>query len=486
MAQKAPWLYQQVASALLESAASGVYQPGDRLPSVRRLCEQYEISLATAVQAYAWLQSQGHVEARPKRGYFLTAGESGPGEPATSRPAEQATPVNVAQLAMSLVHEARQSGLVKLGAAVPDASMQPLGPLSRALAGVSRRHYRAPSSYEDASGNALLRKQIARDMRELGCPCRPEDIIVTNGCLEALGLALASTTSRGDSVAIESPTYFGILQAIESLGLRAVEIPTHPRDGIDIDALAQALVRQPIRACVLQPTFHNPLGATIAEENRRHLAHVLGAAEVALIEDDVYGPLSYSRRRPRPVKVWDEQGGIIYCSSFSKTVAPGLRIGWMLPGRWFETVRYRKFLDNISTAIHPQLALAELLARGSLERNHRRVATRYQQRMAQLREWIARYFPAGTRATNPDGGFVLWVELPGNVDSLALYQQAMQQGIAITPGILFSAQAQYTHHIRLSCGAVEGETARRAISQLGRMATEMCDIPAHKKNRHSR
>ncbi len=480
MAGKSPWRYQQVAQALLDAAERGLYRPGDRLPSVRRLCEQHGVSLATAVQAYDWLQRQGRVEARPKRGHFLCAGATVPREPATSRPPAAPVPVNVAQMAMALVDEARRPGLVKLGAAVPGADMQPLGPLSRALAGVAGRHYRAPAAYEEAGGNPRLRHEIARHMGELGWRGGADEVLITNGCLEALGLALAVVTQPGDTVAIESPTYFGILQSIEARGLRAVEIPTHPRDGIDPDALAECLARHRPAACILQPSFHNPLGATLPEARRRQVSALLAEAGVPLIEDDVYGPLSFSRHRPRPLAASDETGNVIYCSSFSKSVAPGLRLGWMLPGRWREAVRYRKFLANISTAVHPQLALAELMARGSLARNHRRVTPVYQQRMAQLRDWVGRYFPAGTRATNPEGGFLLWLELPRGIDSLELYRRAMQAGIAITPGVLFSARGQYDHHVRLSCGVVEGEPARQAIQRLGALAA---DLEA-KKNRH--
>jgi len=284
--------------------------------------------------------------------------------------------------------------------------------------------------------------------------------------LEALSLGLRAVATRGDSIAIESPTYFGVLPVIEALGLRALELPTHVMLGIDISALENAIQKKNLKACVLMPSFANPTGSLMPEENRRAVVDLLTHHRIPLIEDDVYGILSYTRPRPKALKSYDSQQTVMYCSSFSKTVAPGLRIGWILPGRLKEKISYLKFLDNISTAIHPQMALAELLAKGSYRRNIRHAATVYRHRMARLREWVSRYFPEGTRMSDPQGGFLLWVELPEKIDSFKLYHAAMDHKIAITPGILFSVQSQYTNHIRLSCGAVEDDVVERSIKKL--------------------
>lgn len=467
------YLYQRVANELSQAIQKGIYGVGDRLPSLRHISHRYAVSLATAVQAYEFMTDKGLIEARPKRGYFVKTCLTPVKEPEPSKPALRPTKVNVAQLAMSLINESRQPGLVKLGAAVPGIDVLPLGVLSRSMAGVARRKYQATGMYEDAQGNLDLRSQIARMMQEAGCGCHPDEVIITNGCLEALGLALRVVVKPGDTIAIESPTYFGILQTIESLGLKALEIPTHPRDGIDLDSLRKAIIRQSVKACVLVPTYNNPLGSSMPEKNRKQLVQLLAKHEIPLIEDDEYGFLSYATQRPKALKSFDKKDGVIYCSSFSKTVSPGLRLGWMLAGQYTEQIKYKKFLDNISTAIHPQLAMTEFLARGSFQRNVRKAALIYQRRMEQLRYWISEAFPEGTRISNPEGGFLLWVELPKTIDGFELYNAAMQKRIAITPGILFTAQTQYKHHIRLSCGAVEGEEARQSIRQLGTLAHDM-------------
>ncbi len=461
------YLYEQLAGDLAALILQGNYGVAERLPSLRQVSEQYGVSLATAVQAYRRLEQQGLIEARPKTGYFVLPLPLRSAAPEISRPSLVPTRVNVGQMAMSLVHESRQAGLVKLGAAVPGPEMQPLGVLSRTMAGVARRYYQAASGYESAQGHAALRKQIAHLMRDAGVRVHPDEIIITNGCLEALHLALRAVAAPGDTIAIESPTYFGVLQVIENLGMQALELPTHARDGLEAGALQRAIRRRKVKACVLMPCFNNPLGSNMPEDNKQHIVKMLAEAGIPLIEDDMYGFLSHTLPRPKAAKAYDQSGNVLYCSSFSKTVAPGLRIGWIIAGNFLEQVKYQKFLDNISTAVHPQLTMAEFLARGSFRRHTRHVARIYRQRMEQLRRGVAEHFPAGTRMSAPTGGFLLWVELAKKHNSYDLYRRALEKRIAITPGMLFSAQKQYRHHLRLSCGAVEGEKARRSIRKLG-------------------
>lgn len=437
---------------------------------MRTISEQYDVSMATTIQAYQHLENSGLIWSRPKSGYFVSRWiNEQPEEPVISKPKLNPTEVSVAHLAMSLITESRQPGLIKLGAAVPEADLLPLASLSRTLAGVARRKHLASASYEDAQGNIDLRKQIVRLMRDSGVRCTVDDIIITNGCLEALGLALRVVAKSGDTIAIESPTYFGILQVIESLGMKALEISTHPNTGIEVSALKQAIAKRKIAACILMPTFNNPLASTMPKENIQQVVELLDKHDIPLIEDDIYGSLSYEPRRPKAAKAFDTTGNVLYCSSFSKTVAPGLRIGWMLAGKYKEKTRHQKFLENISTSIYPQLTLAEFLAKGGYRRCVRHSAQVYRKRMDQLRRWVSEAFPRGTRITSPKGGFVLWVELPKKYDAISLYRKAMDKKIAITPGILFSAQGQYKNHIRLSCGSVGGELAHKTINSLARL-----------------
>lgn len=461
------YLYQQVAQDMIELMQCGDYCVGDRLPSLREVCGLYGVSLATVVQAYQLLLEQGWVNVRNKSGYRVQAhGALEIAAPETSQPLFKSMKANVSELAMALVGEVGQAGLVNLGAAVPEAGLLPLASLARAMAGCARRHYLSVAAYADYTGYLPLRQQIVRLMREAGVRCHYDDIIITNGCLEALSLALRVVAKPGDSIAIESPTHFGVLQVLQALGLRALELPTHASFGIDLGALEKAVVKKKLKACVLMPSFANPTGSMMPTESRIRVVELLAKHKIPLIEDDVYGVLSYDNPRPKALKSYDTLQTVMFCSSFSKTVAPGLRIGWILPGIFKEKITYLKFLDNISTSTHPQMALAELLAKGSYRRNIRHAATVYSHRMARFREWVSRYFPPGTRISDPRGGFLLWVELPQQVDSFTLYQAAMNIKIAITPGILFSVQGQYTNHFRLSCGAVADDIAEQSIKKL--------------------
>jgi DNA-binding transcriptional MocR family regulator len=466
------YLYLQLAGDLRNAIKQGVYGINERMPSLRRVGLHYQVSLATAIQAYQLLEDEGLLMARPKSGYFVQAWNSAqPLEPETSNPPFRATNVNVGELALSLINESKSSKLIKLGAAVPGNDLLPLKVLARNMAGLVRRHWADVGNYESPRGVLPLRRQIARLMRQAGCQCTPDDIIVTNGCLEALTLALRTVTKPGDTVAIESPTYFGVLQVMESLGLKAFEVATHPSFGVDVNALEDAINKKNIRACILMPNNNNPLGSYMPEENKKHVVTLLQQANVTLIEDDVYGTLSYEHPRPKAAKAYDTTGNVILCSSFSKTIAPGYRIGWLFSRTFCERMEYHKFLANISTATLPQLAIAEFLARGSYSRSLQNSVAIYRQRMEQLRFWINEYFPSNIRMSQPKGGFVMWLELPKHVDCVALYRKAMEKRIAISPGILFCARGQYRHHIRLSCGAVEGETMRKAIKTLGVLMT---------------
>ncbi|HHM05090.1 MAG TPA: PLP-dependent aminotransferase family protein [Gammaproteobacteria bacterium] len=471
------FLYQRIARDMRQAIGSGVYPPGQRLPSVRQLARQYRVSLSTAILAYRNLEAAGWLEARPKSGHFARAAPRPPRapEPAPTASATAPRDVSVGALAMALVDETRAGELTRLGAAVPEADLLPLSALARHLAGTARRRWQAPASYEATRGNPLLRAQIARLMRDAGCNVLPEEVLVTNGCMEALSLALLAVARPGETVAVESPTYFGVLQVIEALGMRALEIATHPRTGIEPDALEQALAGHNIRACVLMPGFHNPLGACMPAAHKRRVVALLAARGVPLIEDDVYGALSFASPRPPAAKAFDEDANIIYCASFSKTIAPAYRIGWAVPGRHLERMVYLKFLRNLSTATPTQLALADFLADGGFQRHLRRAVPRYRQRLEQIYHAIDRHFPPGTRYTQPEGGFLLWLELPASVDSVQLHREALSDNIAVTPGLIFSPAGQYRHHLRLSVGACAGEILHRAVASLGRRARQAAD-----------
>jgi DNA-binding transcriptional MocR family regulator len=300
----------------------------------------------------------------------------------------------------------------------------------------------------------------------------PNEIVTTSGCLEAFGLCLRAICRPGDTVATESPTYFGVLQVMESLELRALEIPTHPRDGISLSALKFAIAHNPVRACLLMPNFHNPLGSLMPDDNKKELVQILAAQDIPLIEADDLGEIYFGGKRPTPAKAYDRKGLVMLCSSFSTVLSPGYRVGWVVPGKLKSTVEWLKFTTNIATSTLSQLSIARFLASGGFEHHLRTVRRVYSRNIAQMSQAVMRHFPEGTRVTRPNGGFVLWVQLPDYADSLRLYRQALQAGITLAPGHIFSATEQYHNFIRLNA-AFWSEAAEPAIQRLGEMIINM-------------
>ncbi len=465
------FLYRRLADELAALLRSGAIAAGARLPSLRTVADRHGVSIATAMQAYAELERGGLVEARERSGYFVRRPVCGPEcEPETSRPRAVAGEVAVARLALDILEEARRPGILNLGAALPAPELLPLRPLLREMGRVARENPEVAGRYEIPAGNPMLREEIARNLGGCGCRVAPSEIIVTNGCMEGLTLSLRALARSGDTIAIESPTFYGILQAIEALGMRALELPTHPRDGIDLDALETALKGQTIAAILLVPSFNNPLGSLMPLPNRQRLAGLVARYGVPLIEDDIYGDLGYQAPRLPAVKAFDRSGDVLLCSSFSKTLAPGYRIGYVAAGRHRERIEHLKLLGNIATAGLPQLSLARYLRSRRHEQVIHAAARTYRHRSAQLRRLILEHFPEGTRVTQPQGGFVLWVELPEHVDALRLHARALDQGISITPGVIFSPRGDYRHHLRMSSGQVAGEEMRQGVVRLGRLA----------------
>lgn len=464
------FLYQQVADDMREDIGQGTYTAGERLPSLRRMADQYAVSLATAIQAYQWLEDSGYIESRPKSGYFVLPQGCGKAcEPDVSRPRKSVSEVTVGDLALEIVAEARRPDLINLGAAIPGPELLPLKNLSRVYAGTVRQEIDLLGHYESPQGNSLLRKQIARRLRTSGVRVQPDEIIITNGCMEALIFSLRAVCKPGDTVAIESPSYYGMLQTAELLGLNVLELPTHPRDGVELDALQRALDKKMIDACMFMPSFNNPLGSSMSRKNRKQLVAMLAAANIPLLEDDIYGDLSYQSPRLPAAKSYDRNGGVLLCSSFSKTLAPGYRIGYVVPGKHFDAVLKSKFLGNIATAGTPQVALAEFLRKGSYERVIQKATNHYQQRTERMRQLVLQNFPEGTRVTQPQGGFVLWVELPEHISGIALHDYALTAGISVTPGVIFSPRGDYQHHIRMSASMITPDKMKKTIETLGKI-----------------
>ncbi len=468
-------LYEQVAERIHYLVEQGTLRPGDRVPSIRSLSKQLQVSINTVKEAYCLLEDRRLLDARPQSGYYVRARVPElPDQPVAVRAEVNISEVSLSRVYQEVMRDLHNPKLLQLGIAIPNPALLPIEKLNRMMAREMRRFGTQSVSYELPPGNLRLRKQIAQRLLLCGCTLSPDEIVITSGCVEAVVLSLRALCRPGDAVAVEAPVYFNFLQVIEDLGLRALEIPALPRGGISLEALEYALDQNPgqVKVCIVQSNFNNPLGGRMSDDDKRRLVDLLDHHAVPLIEDDIYGDLAHSDERPAVAKAYDRKGNVLLCSSFSKTLAPGYRVGWIAAGRFQEQVERGKMLINVAATSPTQLAIAAFLADGGYEHHLRSVRRVYARQTALMGDAIGRAFPDGTRVSRPQGGFVLWVEMPEPVDALKLYQRARMHGISIAPGQIFSVEGKYRNCIRLNA-AFWDACVEAAIATLGRLAGEL-------------
>jgi len=465
--------YQELAERLTDLIRHGTYPPGERIPSVRQMSQQQRLSISTVLQSYSLLESRGLIEARPQSGYYVSSriGQRLP-EPETSSPHADPSHVSLHELVMMLMQDSSNPNLVQLGAALPHLDALLLQKINRIMTNIIREKGIDAHEYQFPPGLEALRVQIAQRAVNAGCSLSPNDILITAGGIEAIDLCLHAVCRPGDIVAIESPSYFGTLQILEVHGLRALEIPTHPREGLSLDALKFAIEHNPIRAVMVIANFNNPLGSRMPDEKKKELVELLARHEIPLIENDVMGEMYFGEKRPMVCKAFDTKGLVMLLSCFSKDISPGLRIGWVASGRYRSEVEWLKFTLSPSSPTLSQMAIAEFLESGGYDQHLRRIRREYARNVSLMSDAVMRYFPEGTRLTRPSGGFVLWIQLPENVDSLKLYELALQNGITLAPGHVFSATYQFSNFIRLNAATFNYST-ERAIERLGGMIREL-------------
>lgn len=459
--------YEELAEAITLRIREGQLGPGEKLPSVRQACQNTHLSPSTVFQAYYLLESRGLIEARPRSGYYVCAqravqtGVQGP-----AAVAQGSTEVSVSELVFDVLRSTRNAEVVPLGSAFPSPTLFPLDKLARSGARAMRHLAPAALTAELTAGNDRLRHALRARYARHGITLNAEEPVITNGAMEALNLCLQAVTRPGDVVAVESPTFYAALQALERLHLRAVEVPTDPQFGMDPDGLAEVIARHRPAACWIMPSFQNPLGALMPTSRRQAIVERLAAEGVPIIEDDVYGELFHGATRPHPLKAFDRDGLVLHCSSFSKCLAPGYRIGWAAAGRHTSTVLRLKMMGSLGAPVPSQLALADYLEQGGLDSHLRRLRLQLAQHMGMMRRWVLRHFPPGTTVSDPQGGYFLWVELPAGTDTLRLHQRALEHGISLAPGPLFSADHRFRHALRLNAGHPDDGRVARAIETL--------------------
>ncbi len=466
-------LYMELADSLQQLIEQGTLRAGHRVPSVRRMSLQRSVSISTVLQAYTVLENRGYLEARPQSGYYVRPRlPSDTPVPRMARPMAKPSYVGVNDLTAEIMRYSADPNYVALGAACPAPSLFPTKKLARLLGSVARNDPAMIGRYALNWAYEPLTREIARRYLQAGATLSHDEVVVTVGCAEALNLSLRAVTKPGDTVAVETPAYFGILETIQSLNLRVLEIPTDAREGLCLKETREAFQRAEVKALFVMPSFQNPLGSCMPDAKKEKLYELLCEFDVPAIEDDIYGDIHFSERRPKPLKAWDREGRVLLCSSFGKTLAPSLRVGWCAPGRYLERVRRLKFTNTLGTPVVLQKTISDFLRDGGYDHHLRSIRRAYQNQLHLFSKSVLRYFPEGTRLSRPQGGFVLWVELPAPCDTLKLHGAALKKYINTAPGVLFSVKDRYRNCLRLNCGLPWTDQIEQAIRTLGELARQ--------------
>ncbi|WP_175873478.1 PLP-dependent aminotransferase family protein [Burkholderia sp. BCC0397] len=463
--------YAALAQTIADAIRRGDLAPGARIPTVRAACRAYRVSPSTVFRAYYALESEGLIVARARSGYFVANladkhvrfGHDPPRKPGAAQTGDD-------DALLRLLDSLKRDDIVPLGSAFASYSLFPMSSLWRYVASAARNMDRTKLLDGLPPGNEALRRQIALRYLNAGASLPLEEIVITTGATEALTLSLRVLTRPGDIVAIERPAFHAVLQAVQCLHLKAVEIPVDPRTGLDLDALAEALDTHPVRACWFMTSFHNPTGATLTDERKRALIDLLASRGVPLIENDVYGELQFGTAPTRPAKLYDDSGLVLHCGSFSKCLAPGFRIGWVAAGRFVQQIREAKGASAPAADVPAQMAISSYLRDGAYDRFLRKLRRNLAAHQAQMLSAVRAYFPADTEVFAPRGGYFLWIELPPHMDAMHLFGDAMEHGVSIAPGPIFSATGGFRRYLRLNYGRPWTPAVERALETLGTLA----------------
>lgn len=460
------FLYETIAADFSRQILNGLLLANDKLPSIRRICGMYLVSMSTALKAYDALESRGLIHSRPQSGYFVRPLRQVPALPNVSVPSARMGNEDPSVL-VSKVYKEVNSNQVMLSLGVPSKDYLPLHKLNKLVCKTVWQLEDHGSGYENIDGSANLRRQVARMSYNWGAQLREDEILPTAGCTAAMAHCLMALTEKGDTIAVESPVYFGILQLAKSLGLNVLELPTHPQTGIDLEALKKSLQNNSIKLCLLVTNFSNPMGSTMPVEHKKELVQLLAHYDIPLIENDMYGDLYFGDQRPLNCKAFDESGLVLLCSSVSKTLAPGYRVGWLTPGKFAEKIKRVKFSNTISSSTLTQEVVASFLEKGRYEQHLKTLRKTLHYNSLQYMEAINTYFPDDVKVSRPEGGFMLWIELAKHINTADLYDQAIKLKVSIAPGRMFTLQNQFNNCMRLSYGLPWNESTLQAIKTIG-------------------
>lgn len=459
--------YQLIADSIENNIADKRWVSGEKLPSIRQLSEQYSISKNTVIHALYDLEAAGLIEARPKTGYFVTTLF----EPKNPQLLESLTLTpTVVSMPVLFYDIMRRGAAFDILPNSPDTlPSSHLLTLNRLLNKARRNDTQKKTMrYDSPLGSPELRFQIKEHYRAVGLNLSADDFCITTGCQNALFLALMVSCQPGDNVAIESPAFYGALQLLEQLQLNAIEISSSTTEGFNPQELENALQKWPIRACIVTPAFATPSGASMQADRQQQLINLANHHDITVIEDDIYGDLCFAERA-KPIKALDTQERVILCSSFSKSLSRDLRIGWIAGGRWHGQITRLKLVTQLAINRTTQQGLVAFMAEGHYRRHlyfYRQILKRQRDQLIQC---LRKYWPPSIRFSIPQGGLAIWVQVAPHLDTADFYQQALAEGIVLTPGALFSASGYYKNYLRLSFAHPTVSSREKAIRKLGLM-----------------
>jgi len=464
-------LYLQIARALKGQIAGGVLKVGDKLPSIRMICRQQGVSMSTVQLAYHELEKQALIESRPQSGYYVSNSPRKRLElPGTSKPQNNGNEARTIDFVENDFDAATGKDMILFSRGVPSPELLPVAKLNKCLVKAMRDLPGSGTAYDSLQGNENLRRQVARWSLSWKGNLSENGIITTAGCMSAISYCLMALTRPGDTIAVESPCFFVTLQLAQSLGLKILELPTSPATGVDLDALRTILSKKKIALCLFVSNFSNPLGSLMPDAHKRAAMQLLEKYNVPLIEDDLYGDIYFGDSRPACCKSYDESGLVLLCSSVSKTLAPGYRVGWVAPGRFQEAVSRVKAVHSLFSTSITQEVIASFLENGRYEAHLRKLRQTLHTNYLQYVRVISEHFPEGTKISRPQGGISVWVELPKKVDVVQLNQTALKNKVSLSPGNLFTLQKQFHHCMRLGYGMQWTKRVESGLQLIGRLA----------------
>lgn len=455
--------YETIGKFFEDQILSGVLAVGQKLPSIRNLTTQFKISINTATNVFWWLEKKGLVYSKPQSGYYVA------NIPAYQQelieitdPLLKPSTLSTHELTTKVLHTINAKNITQLAISLADESYLPVAALKKAMT-KNLPHL----NYNSIQGSEILRKGIGQYSYAWGGKIKPNQVITTHGAIGALGLALKAVTQPGDIIALESPSYFGLFHLAESFGLKVIELPSHPIEGVSISSLEKVMPK--IKTAIFIANFNSPMGSLIPDENKKRIVELFHEYNKPLIEDDLYGDIYFSGSRPKPLKYFDKNGTVLWCGGFSKTLAPGFRVGWIVAESYFDDLMKIKAANMIATVGFGEHAIGEYILSGKYEKHLKQLRFFFQNNYFQLVESIAKHFPNSTKLSQPQGGLSLWVSLPEHINTSLLFEKALKQKIAFAPGRIFSLQNKYENCMRINLGLPFDNTVDAAIKSIGKM-----------------